>query len=75
MEKTEGVRLTITLSPRVKEWIEVKSKEMGVTQNGLISMALNEYIDQKETIKAMGDLSQVMGRLDDISNSINRIMK
>jgi hypothetical protein len=36
-----------------------------------MAMALNEYIDQKESIRAMGRVDYFVNQLDDIKKHIN----
>ena len=45
--KSNTVRVNIRVSEKIKSYFEAKSKETGVSQSALMSLALDEYIDQK----------------------------
>ena len=45
--KNNTVRVNIRVSEKIKSYFEAKSKETGVSQSALMSLALDEYIDQK----------------------------
>lgn len=45
--KSSTVRVNIRVSEKIKSYFEAKSKETGVSQSALMSLALDEYIDQK----------------------------
>lgn len=48
MEKIDNVvRVNIRVSQKIKKYFEQKSFETGVSQSALMSLALDEYIDQK----------------------------
>ena len=43
-------RKNIRMSLKVAGWYEEKSRELGISQNSLMVMALNEYIKQDRVI-------------------------
>ena len=48
------IRVNIRVSKKIKEYFENKSAETGVAQSALMALALEEYIDQKQTINFFG---------------------
>lgn len=44
-------RVNVRVSEKIKKYFETKSKETGVSQSGLMALALDEYIDQKTMIE------------------------
>ena len=46
----ELTRKNIRMSSKVAGWYEEKSRELGISQNSLMVMALNEYIKQDRVI-------------------------
>lgn len=60
------IRVNIRVSKQVKEWFENKSEETGISQSALMSMALSDHIEQKEGLKAMGNMSFFIDKLDQI---------
>lgn len=73
--ENKTVRVNINISPKVKKWFEQRSVETGISQSGLMSIAISEYMDQKETIRAMGDLTVYMNKLDSIISEFDDIKK
>lgn len=57
-ENKNVVRINIRVSQKIKKYFEEKSAETGVPQSGLMALALEEYIDQKETLKFMTGLDK-----------------
>ena len=45
--KNNTVRVNIRVSEKIKSYFEAKSRDTGVSQSALMSLALDEYIDQK----------------------------
>lgn len=66
-------RVNINVSERINDWFVKKAEELGVTRSALMCMALNEYIDQKEGMKAMGDLQGLMGVIEKASMQHDRV--
>jgi len=46
----ELARKNIRMSVKIAGWYEEKSRELGISQNSLMVMALNEYIKQDRVI-------------------------
>lgn len=57
----EKIRVNINISPRLKEYFEDLSEEMGCTQSALMCLALNDYMDGKMALKAMGERKEKEG--------------
>lgn len=73
--ENKTVRVNINISPKVKKWFEQRSMETGISQSGLMSIAISDYMDQKETIRTMGSLSVCMDKLDSIISEFDEIKK
>lgn len=67
---TNTVRVNIKISRAIKTWFENKSEETGINQSALMAMALSEYIDQKEGMKLMDNMTAFMSKIDDIEQRI-----
>lgn len=67
-EKPNTFRVNIRVATWINEWFDNKAKETGIAKSALMAMALNEYIDQKESLKAMS-------RVDFFSNQIEGVKK
>lgn len=68
----KSIRVNINVSSNVKRWFENRSNETGISQSGLMAMALNEYIDQKESLKAMGDMGQYFSKFDKLIEEMQK---
>lgn len=75
MESPNTVRVNIKISIAIKEWFEAKSKETGINQSSLMAMALSEYVDQKDGLKLMDNMTELMMKLDDIDNRMGEYEK
>lgn len=62
-DNADPVRVNIRISKKVKNYFEKLSKETAVAQSSLMAMALSEYVDQKFSIYAMGELKPFMDDL------------
>lgn len=60
-----AIRKNIGMSEETAKWYKEKSKEMGVTQSALMSIALTEYIKQDNALKTMSNIMVEMKRLQD----------
>lgn len=58
----------IRMSPKVAEWYEKRSKEIGISQTNLMVMALSEYIKQDKTIDVMANMQELMNQLEMIKD-------
>jgi len=54
------VRKNIQMSPELAKWYEDKSKEIGVSQSSLMTMALDQYIKQEKAMDLMGNMKQML---------------
>lgn len=61
--KSNTVRVNIRVSEKIKSYFESKSRETGVSQSALMSLALDEYIDQK----IMLEFTKKIGVMEDFN--------
>lgn len=61
--KSNTVRVNIRVSEKIKSYFEGKSRETGVSQSALMSLALDEYIDQK----IMLEFTKKIGVMEDLN--------
>lgn len=54
------------MSEEVATWYEEKSKEMGVSQSALMTIALKEYIDKERAMSMMDNLKQMIKEVKEI---------
>lgn len=70
MDNNATTRVNIRVSHYVKSWFQEKSDETGISMSALMAMALNEYIDQKDSLKAMTRVEYFTEQLEEIKNKI-----
>ena len=59
-------RKGLRMSPDLAGWYEEKASELGVTQNALMVMALNEYAKQENALLMVDEIKRLM-------NSVNSV--
>jgi len=67
-------KITISMDDKLVEEISEFAKKNYITKSGLISLAVREYILQKEAVIALKNLSSTMERIA-ISNTIDEKSK
>lgn len=70
-KEKDTFRVNIKIAKWINDWFDTKSKETGISKSALMAMALNEYIDQKETIRAMSRVDYFTNKLDYIKEYID----
>lgn len=73
--ENESIRVNVRVSAKLKSWFEAKSSETGISQSALMSMALDEWVFQKETIKTMADMSVIASKIDEMQMQIKELSK
>jgi hypothetical protein len=64
-------RFNITLSNEIKEWYVKRAESIGVPISSLMTMALVQYKEQYEGIKAMSSMSEYMEQIQSLQNIMN----
>lgn len=65
------MRVNINVADSINEWFAIKSRETGISKSALMAMALNEYIDQKDSIKAMTRVDYFINQIDEIKATLS----
>lgn len=73
--KSDTFRVNIRVATWINDWFNAKSKETGINKSSLMAMALNEYIDQKEGLKAMSRVDYFTKQLDEVKKYIDDKVK
>lgn len=73
MEKSvEMVRVNTRISSTLNDKLDQESKETGIPKSTLVMIALENYYQQKEAVKSMTDLNQILRKLDELQEVIDR---
>jgi|GEM_PF-6130689 hypothetical protein len=71
MADSNKSRFNITLSNEIKEWYVKRADSIGVPISALMTMALVQYKEQYEGIKAMSSMSEYMEQIQALQGAIN----
>lgn len=63
-------RINTRISKKSNEWLDRESAETGISKSTLILLAVENFIQQKETMNAMSEMSNLVERLERIENKI-----
>lgn len=72
MDEQNLVRVNSRLGYTQNEWLDNESKRTGLSKSGLIQMAVEQYITQKQALSAMGDISIVFEKLEKIESEMKK---
>jgi len=63
---TEYARKGLRMSVGLAKWYEKKALELGITQNALMVMALNEFAKQEKAFLLVSELKSLMNNLKEV---------
>lgn len=64
----EMVRVNTRISVNLNEWLDKRSDETGVPKSTLIFLALEQYMQQIETMGKMQDLKMMMDKIEQLQD-------
>lgn len=68
----EMVRVNTRISSKLNEWLDKQSDETGVPKSTIVMLALENYFQQKEAMKSMGDMGDILKKLEEIEKRIEK---
>lgn len=63
-------RLNVRVSRKQNEWLEDESAETGLSKSALVQLAVENYIQQKKTVDAMGTMNEMIEKLAAIEKAM-----
>lgn len=57
------------------EWLEKESEKTGISKSGIMQLALEQYISQKEAVAAMNNMTELYTKLETIEKELRDIKK
>ncbi|EJP0467891.1 MULTISPECIES: hypothetical protein [Terrabacteria group] len=66
------VRVNTQVSDELNDKLVAESERIGVPKSTIVTMALETYFQQKESIKAMTDIGLVIQKLEDLEKRIEK---
>lgn len=68
----EMVRVNTRIGADANAWLDKESKRTGVPKSTLIHLAIEHYIQQKEVMKNMADMSQLVAAIERLENKMDK---
>jgi len=66
------VRVNTRISANLNNLLDKDSAETGMSKSTLIMLALENYYQQKEVVKSMSNMGEIMSKLQDIEKRIEK---
>jgi metal-responsive CopG/Arc/MetJ family transcriptional regulator len=63
----KNTKINVMLPNDIKDYFDNMARELGITRNAIIVMALKQYIEQQKTLNDMSGFKQLFDKL----NSMN----
>lgn len=70
MEEKGLQRVNSRLGYTQNAWLDEESKRTGISKSSLIQLAVEQYISQKQALNAMGDMSVMIQKLEQIESEL-----
>jgi uncharacterized pyridoxal phosphate-containing UPF0001 family protein len=75
MARENTVRVTITLTEDLKDWFQSQAEMYAVPMSGMMAIAMAQYRQQQEGMKAMQDMSSLYEKLQEIEIKLDNSKK
>lgn len=72
MEEMKRGRINIYLAQHLKDYVDYKAKDFGLSTSAFMTMIIQQYKMQDEAMRAMGDMGQVLEKLNELESKIDR---
>lgn len=66
-------RINTRIGQKQNQWLEKESAETGISKSALIAIALEQYIQQKDTVEAMNNMHGLYNKLADIEIELKNV--
>ena len=66
-------RINTRIGQKQNKWLDRESEETGISKSGLVAMALEQYIQQKDAVEAMSNMHDLYNKLADIENELKHV--
>lgn len=71
MEDMKRGRINIYLAQHLKDYVDAKAKDFGLSTSAFMTMIIQQYKIQDEAMSAMTDMGQVLQKLNELESKIN----
>lgn len=66
LDTRELVRLNVRIPKELQEWLKDEARGLGVTMSALVILGLQQYRQQKETVKMMKQMPEWLKQLQEL---------
>lgn len=66
----EMVRVNTRIGSEANDWLDNHSKNTGIPKSTLIHLAIENYIQQKDVMKRMADMGELVAAIERLENKI-----
>ena len=66
-------RINARIGQKQNQWLDKESAATGISKSALLAIALDQYIQQKETVDAMNNMHGLYNKLADIENELKHV--
>ena len=63
-------RLNVRVSQKQNKWLEDESAETGLSKSALVQLAVENYIQQRKTVDAMGTMHELFDKMAAIEKAM-----
>lgn len=67
------MRVGTRISEDLNNWLDAYSEQTGLPKSTLIHLALENYRREKEAFEMMGDMSNIMNKIDSLEGLIKKL--
>lgn len=67
------IRKGFHCNERINNFIKDSANDLGISESAFINICIDTYYKQNEAIKVMGDMSQIIEKLNDLEDKIKSI--
>lgn len=68
----EMVRVNTRLAVDLNDWYDAESKKSGLSKSSMIMMAAENYRREKEALKSMADMGDLVAKIERLEEVIQR---
>jgi hypothetical protein len=66
-----NTKISLMIPDEIKNYFDEQVTTLGIARNGIIVMALKQYIDQQKVIKEMSGVQVLFDKLGDMKKALN----
>ena len=72
-EENQLVRLSVRVSKENNDYLEKKSTETGISKSALVQIAVEQYRQQSEAVRAMNSMEKYVDQLEQIKREVTAL--